>query len=190
MKKTAFVLVAAAAATLAGRASAQVPLPTLTPFSVEARGGLSVPTGDLKDVAKTGWTAGASITYHALPLFGVYAGFSADQWNSKIGSGSARESGLDVGARLSIPTPLIPIDPWIKAGAVFHNVKISGSADPADDFTTNRKWGWQVGGGLGFTLGPKVSVTPGVTYTHLKSNSEFGGTLQHVRADIGLRVRI
>jgi opacity protein-like surface antigen len=190
MKKIAFVLVAAAAAAAAGRASAQVPLPTLTPFSVEARGGVSVPTGDLKDVAKTGWTAGASLTYHALPLFGVYAGYSMDEWTSKLGSGKARESGLDVGARLSIPTPMIPIDPWIKAGAVFHNVKVSGSDDPADDFTTDRKWGWQLGAGLGLTLGPKVSVTPGVTYTHLKSTSEFGGTLQHVRADIGLRIRV
>jgi opacity protein-like surface antigen len=189
MKKTAFVLVATAVATFAGRASAQLPLPTLTPFSVEARGGLSIPTGDLKDAAKTGWTAGASITYHALPLLGIYAGYSADQWNSKVGSGHARASGLDLGARLSIPTPMIPIDPWIKAGAVYHNIKISGSDDPADDFTTDRKWGWQVGAGLGLTLGPKVSVTPGVTYTTLKPGSGVID-VHHVRADIGLRVRI
>jgi opacity protein-like surface antigen len=185
MKKTAFVLVAAAAATFAGHAGAQVPLPTLTPFSVEARGGLSVPTGDQKDGAKTGWTAGASLTYHALPLFGIYAGYSMDQWSLKddIGGGKLKDQGLDVGARLGIPTPMIPIDPWIRAGAVYHKVKISDNAVLNGD--SDNKWGWEVGAGLGFALGPKVSVTPGVTYTKIHDLD-----VQHVRADIGLRIRI
>ena len=183
MKKTTSALLAVlGTATLAGRAQAQVPVPNITPFSVEARAGLSVPLSPASDNAKTGWTAGANVTYHALPLVGVYAGYTLDEWKAKDADGKFQSQAISVGARIGIPTPMIPIDPWIKVGAVNDRIKITDNSSGAS-LTGDRKWGFEAGAGLGFTLGPKLSVTPGVTYTKVKD-------LKFVRADIGLRVRI
>jgi hypothetical protein len=185
MKKTTSALLAVlAAGALAGSASAQVPLPNLTPFSVEVRGGASFPTGDLADGFKTGWTAGANVTFHALPLVGIYAGYTLDEWKVKdLDEGKAQSQAISFGAKLGIPTPLIPIDPWIKAGAVSQQVKLSDLPIASLNGTTDREWGWEAGAGVGITLGPKVSFTPAVTYVKVKDAT-------FVRGDVGLRIRI
>ncbi|HET6764487.1 MAG TPA: outer membrane beta-barrel protein [Longimicrobiaceae bacterium] len=184
MKKTSVFLALAAAATLAGTAHAQVPLPNITPFSVEVRGGASVPTGDLADAFKLGWTAGANVTYHALPLVGVYAGYTLDEWKVDAdANGKAQAQNISFGARLGIPTPMIPIDPWIKAGAVSQQVKTSDFDLATLNGTSDREWGFEAGAGLGITLGPKVSFTPGVSFVSVK-DAKF------IRGDVGLRIRI
>src|ERR1700741_3142263 len=152
----------AAAALLPGPASAQIP--HFPPFAFEGRAGVAVPTGDLGDAAGTGFAVGGSITYHALPLVGLYAGASPAQFPADADDGDFKDAGFEVGARIGIPTPLIPIDPWIKAGAVFHQLELRGTAaDDFDDWGT----GFEVGAGLGFGFGP-ISITPGVTYVSYK----------------------
>jgi opacity protein-like surface antigen len=184
--KTLTTAAALAAALVAAPAAAQIP--HITPFAFEGRAGVAVPTGDLGDAAKNGWSLGGSITYHALPVVGFYAGASLASFAAENGGGDFKDAGVEVGARIGIPTPLIPIDPWIKAGAVFHQLELSGAGtDDFDDWGT----GYEVGAGLGFGFGP-VSITPGVTYVSFKVND--GGatdaTASHVKAELGVRVRI
>jgi hypothetical protein len=184
MKKTSVLLALAAAATVAGSAHAQVPLPNLTPFSVEVRGGASIPTGDMADAYKLGWTAGANVTFHALPLVGIYGGYTLDEWKvDASNSGKAQAQSIGVGARIGIPTPMIPIDPWIKAGAVSQKVKYSDFPLATQNFSGDREWGFEAGAGLGITLGPKVSFTPGVSFVSVDG-------AKYVRGDVGLRIRI
>jgi opacity protein-like surface antigen len=115
-----------------------------------------------------------------MPAVSLYAGYSRSTFGEDGGDGDATLSGFDVGARVEIPTPLIPIDPWVKAGAVFHKLDIDGE-DASD-----RETGYEIGAGVGFGLIPKVTLSPSVTYTKL------GGDLDasHVRAEVALRVRI
>lgn len=186
MKKLAAGAAAlAAAALLAGPAAAQIP--HITPFAFEARAGFAVPTGDLGDAAKSGFTVGGNITYHAFPIVGLYAGGSMAKFSAEDGDGDFNDMGIDVGARIGIPTPLIPIDPWIKAGVAFHRLELSGTTgDDFDDWGT----GYEVGAGLGFGFGP-VSITPGVSYTSYKvSDGAADNTASYVKADIGVRIRI
>jgi len=187
MKKLATAAAAlSAAALLAGPAAAQIP--HFTPFAFEARAGLALPTGDLGDVAKNGFVVGGSVTYHALPLVGIYAGASVAQMGAEGGGADFRDTGIELGARLGIPTPLIPIDPWIKGGVAFRQLKldVDGVEDDFDDWGT----GFEVGAGLGFGFGP-VSITPGVSYVSYKVDDEGGDTtVSWVRADIGVRIRI
>lgn len=187
MQKLTAAAASLAAALLAGPAAAQIP--HFTPFAFEARAGVAVPMGDLGDVAGNGFSVGGSITYHALPIVGFYAGASHATFSADDSDGDYKDSGFELGARIGIPTPLIPIDPWIKAGAVFHRLELSGSG--GEDFGD---WGtgYEVGAGLGFGFGP-LSITPGVTYVSYKvddGSSAVDATASHVKAEIGVRVRI
>lgn len=196
MKKTHAVLLAlAATAALAAPARAQ--LPNFTPFSFEARGGLSLPLGEMKSDgdAKVGTTVGASVTYHALPLIGVYGGYSRSEFgvgDDELEDGKYTDSGFAAGVRVGIPTPLIPIDPWARAGLVFH--RLQASVGDEEVFESDSGTGFEVGAGLGFGLGPKVSVTPGVTYTAYRYEADGGPDdeveVNHLRLDLGLRIRL
>ncbi|HEX8905421.1 MAG TPA: outer membrane beta-barrel protein [Longimicrobiaceae bacterium] len=179
MQKLSVSLAAAAAvALLAGPARAQIP--HITPFAFEARAGVAVPQGDLNDFAKPGFSVGGSVTYHAIPLVGIYGGYSYAQFGVEGGGGNFKDHGFDVGARLGLPTPLIPIDPYVKAGAVFHKLELTDGTSTFGD--TGIEAGYEVGAGVGFGFGP-ASLTPGVSYVHHKDVS-------YVRADVGLRIRI
>ena len=186
MKKLATAAAALAAAVLAGPAAAQIP--HFTPFAFEARAGLALPTGDLGDVAKNGFVVGGSVTYHALPLVGIYAGASVAQMGAEGGGADFRDTGIELGARLGIPTPLIPIDPWIKGGAAFRRLEldISSTGDSFDEWGL----GFEVGAGLGFGFGP-ISITPGVSYVSYQVDDEgTDRSVSFVKADIGVRIRI
>ncbi|HET7464699.1 MAG TPA: outer membrane beta-barrel protein [Longimicrobium sp.] len=187
MKKLLFA--AAAAALVAGPAAAQIP--HITPFSFEGRAGVALPTGDFNDGVDPGVEFSGSITYHAIPLVGIYVGGTYAKFSVDEDDVDLSDAGLDVGARIGIPTPLIPIDPWIKAGVVVHQARVSDAG-----VTDHTDWGtgFEVGGGLGFGFGP-VSVTPGISY--VKYNSTIGeGTdaedahVSYLKADIGVRIRI
>jgi hypothetical protein len=187
MKKTTlFAAALAGAALLAGPAAAQIP--HFTPFAFEGRAGIAVPTGDLGDAAKNGYSLGGSITYHALPVVGFYAGASMAKMSAE-GTGDYTDSGFEVGARVGIPTPLIPIDPWIKAGVAFHRLELTDAGVSGfDDWGT----GYEVGAGLGFGFGP-LSITPGVTYVSYKvddGSSATDATASLVKAEIGVRIRL
>lgn len=185
MKKlTATAAALAAAALLAGPAAAQIP--HFTPFGFEGRAGLALPTGDLGDAAKTGYSLGGSVTYHALPIVGFYAGASMAKMGAED-TGNYTDSGFELGARVGIPTPLIPIDPWIKGGVAFHRLELTDAGvDNFDDWGT----GFEVGAGLGFGFGP-LSITPGVTYLSYKVDTGGSdGTASLVKAELGVRIRL
>jgi len=191
MKKlTAGLFAVAATAMIAGPARAQIP--HITPFAFEARAGAAIPTGDMNEDTGPGLALSGSITYHAIPLVGIYAGGTYNQFSLDDADGvNVNDSGLDLGARIGIPTPLIPIDPWIKGGLVVHRIKIS---DSEDDITSDWGTGFEVGAGLGFGFGP-VSITPGVGYVHYNANNgddldNADFTVSYLKADIGVRIRI
>jgi opacity protein-like surface antigen len=182
MNKAASGLLAAVATfAMAGAAQAQL-VPNLTPFSVEVRAGAAFPKGEGTEGVNTGYTVGADLGVNVLPMVSLYGGYSRSTFGIEEGGedGDITISGFDVGARVEIPTPLLPIDPWIKGGAVFHKVDIDG------EDASERETGWEVGAGVGFGLIPKVTLSPSVTYT------KIGGDLdiEHVRAEVALRVRI
>lgn len=172
----------AASALLAGTARAQIP--HITPFAFEARAGIGVPTGDFNSTANPGVTLNGNITYQ-LPIpvigLGIYAGYDINKFKHQ-GGGNYTDNGVDIGARLGIPTPLIPIDPFLKAGVVIHRLKLTDA--PAGNFSDSGV-GVEVGAGLGFGFGP-LSLTPGLSYVHFKA----GQRASYAKADVGLRVRI
>jgi hypothetical protein len=104
--------------------------------------------------------------------------------------GTYQDSGFELGARLGIPTPLIPIDPWIKGGVAFRRLQLDASlaGDGFDDWGL----GFEVGAGLGFGFGP-ISITPGVSWVSYEYDDGVAAgdrKATYLKADIGVRIRL
>jgi opacity protein-like surface antigen len=186
MQKSIFAGILAAAA-LAGTAHAQS-LPT-TPFSLEVRAGASIPTGDMADVVKTGYTVGGNASFAVTPMVSVYGGYTFNSYTAKDdGSADAdvsfRVQGPEAGVKINIPTAG-GVAPFIKGGALFQKYAFSvsgdgGSFSGSDD---QYRWGFEAGAGVAIPLGTRLSVTPAVTYTKVEHATA-------VKADVGLSIRI
>lgn len=179
--------IAAVLATVCAAGAAHAQIPHITPFSFEARGGAAIPTGDLKQLANPGYSLGASVTYHAFPTVGIYGGVSQARLDGKGEGGSYNDRGGELGVRVGIPTPLIPIDPWIKGGLLWHKISSSGFTDPNLNQDSDFKTGVEVGAGLGFGFGP-ISITPGVTWMH--HATEGTAKVDMVKAEVGVRIHL
>lgn len=200
MKKTLGLLSLVATAAFAAPAAAQIP--NVTPFSFEVRAGGAFPTGDFGEDSgddsgdvKSGYTLGANATFHLMPLIGIYGGYTYNRFGlENLNSVDAVDQGIDLGVRLAIPTPLIPIDPYVKAGLVYHRLGLEGPTDGEDFITdSDSSLGFEVGAGIGLGIGPKLSFTPQVTYTRYEPKFDGEGidlNVEHVRVDVGLRLRL
>ena len=205
MKNTTLGLLSlVAAAAFAAPAHAQ--LPTITPFSLEVRGGLAFPTGDFGESdgdeeggVETGYTLGANATFHFMPMLGVYAGYTYNRFGVEgFDEVDVVDQGLSAGVRVAVPTPLIPIDPYVKAGLVYNRIGFEfddgGDGGELDDVTeSDQSLGFEVGAGIGIGLGPKLSFTPQVTYTSYEPQFDGEGidvNVEHIRVDVGLRIRL
>ena len=200
MKKTLGLLSLVAAAAFATPAHAQIP--NVTPFSFEVRGGLAFPTGDFGEDTgddsgdtQTGYTVGANVTFHFMPLLGIYGGYTYNRFGlENLDDIDGVDQGFDLGVRLGVPTPLIPIDPYVKAGLIYHKLGVEGAA-AGDDFIgdSDNSLGFEVGAGLGIGIGPKLSFTPQVTYSRYEPKFDGEGidfNVEHIRVDVGLRLRL
>lgn len=200
MKKTLLAL----AAVVAAAAPAHAQLPNLTPFSFEVRGGLASPSGDFGETGgsiddiliglETGYTVGVSATYHINPLLGIYGGYAYSRFSVEAGETDMVDRGFNAGVRVAIPTPLIPIDPYVRAGLVYNTVGYELDIDEMHfDHYSDRSVGFEVGAGIGIGLGPKLSFTPQLTYTRYApryDDGDAGFDVEHLRADVGLRLRL
>ncbi len=184
LRRTTLTLACAAGLLRANPLAAQ--LTGILPLTVEARGGIALPAEKFGG-ADGGVAAEVSATWHALPLIGVYGAYQRNRFAWDGTDGHATDAGFAAGVRLGIPTPFIPIDPWIRAGVVAHQLK-------AETISDDSSRGWELGGGLGFPLARGVSLTPGVLWTryrHGDPNVADGELVyvRHLRADVGLRLR-
>ena len=199
MKKITTGLLALAAVALAGSAQAQA-IP-VSPFSVEVRGGLAFPTGDLDDVADSGITVGANGTYMFTPMLGLYAGFTYNSFSlgeeaDELGvDGSINTYGLDAGVKAMFATPTLPVTPFLKGGLVYHKLELDiEGLDLGDEDESDFGLGFEVGGGVMVPLGPRLSFTPAVSYTSFKPSYEGDDeddeeSVTSFRVDVGLNIR-
>ncbi|HSU13454.1 outer membrane beta-barrel protein [Longimicrobium sp.] len=184
-KLIAGLFAVAATAVLSGPARAQIP--HVTPFAVEARVGAAFPTGDFNDVANTGVTLNGNVTAYVIPTLGIYAGYYYTRFG-RPGAGHYTETGPEVGLRLDIPTPDVPLDPYVRAGLVWNRLELTGAG--AQDFSDSSP-GFQINAGVALSLG-RVSLAPGFTYVRhtYDTNTDEDQTASYIRADIGVRIRI
>ncbi len=97
---------------------------------------------------------------------GVYAGYTYNRFGvEEFKNLDVNDQGFNAGLRLAVPTPLIPIDPYLKGGVVYNTLGFTFDGDDEDFIDSDNSLGFEVGAGVGIGLGPKLSFTPQVTYT-------------------------
>ena len=180
MKKT-LVSMLAAAAVVASVDAAQAQV--TTPFSVEVRGGLVLPSGDLSDEDVTsGVGLNVNGQFRFNPMFAAYAEFNWAQF------GVEDEDDVDVtdqgfGAGVIANFNAGSIQPFVKGGLVMHQFSVD------DTDAEDEQLGFRVGGGVSVPLGNRLSVTPGVTYTQYGfEDADFD--ISHIAVDVGLKINL
>jgi hypothetical protein len=180
----------------AGSASAQSPLPLV----LEVRGGLPLATGEFAEVGEDigdglgpGYSIGGSATLQFTPTLGAYAGYSFSHFEVReFEKTGTNDKGFDAGLRAVFPTRT-GLAPWVKGGLVYHRVSVVYDEEVLGNNVnvTNRELGLEAGVGIQAPLGPRLSVTPGVSYLRYGTGKVWQNReVTYVRADVGLRLRL
>jgi opacity protein-like surface antigen len=178
----AAALLALASLAAAPRAHAQI--------AVELRGGAAVgayqaTTAGLQTVP--GPAFGATLGYSIRPKLELFAGYSRATFGCSEGFCENVEptftaSGAEAGVRVELPARI-----WVRGALAMQS--LGADSDGGDD-TSDAGVGLKVGAGLGFPLGRRISVTPGVEYTRFTTNLDDGDDgVGVLTAGLGLRFR-
>ena len=177
----ALAAAALACAAPAGAARAQL--------AIEARAGIAQPQDALtEDVAADGgYATEVSLTVGALPFVSLYGAWSKVEFDREGSEGSVvTDQGWAGGVRVTVPTPFIPIDPWIRGGVLTHRLEAGGLEDGG-----SRGVGVEVAGGVRVGVGSRIGITPGVTWVRYGFDDETVDdgevNVQYLRLDVGVR---
>lgn len=190
MKKSLVSMLAVAAAFGAVNA-AHAQLPT-TPFSIEVRGGLALPSGDLADPidgaeTESGVTYGINGQFRASNSLSIYAGFTRSEFTIEdVDDVDLHTQGFNGGVMFRLP--MSGLSPYLKGGLVYQHVGFS--AEGEDDEDSDDEIGFEVGAGLDFALGNRLSVTPEVSYSTFSPGDDVDIDVAQVKVDVGLKLRI
>jgi hypothetical protein len=195
-KSTVGILAALAAVSVATTANAQM-APT-SPFSFGVNAGAAIPTGDFGDLVSTGWTVGVDGTFNITPMFGIYAGYSISQFGLSedfedlVGEGDITEQGFDAGIKATFGGGALPFTPFLKGGLVYHKIGGDFEDEDVESEDSDSELGFEVGGGVVFPLGPRISVVPSASYLQWTPEDEGdeGIDVSLVKVQIGLNIRI
>jgi opacity protein-like surface antigen len=188
MKKVLFASMALAAVMVSGEANAQLGIP----LSVEGRLDYAVPVGDFDDNVDEGLSWGAGVSLGITPGIGLYGTYSQTEFPIEdLDDAEVKDAGFSVGLTTALPS-ISGISPWIGAGVVMHELDFNDEeADDGDD-GIDEDFGFEVGGGLAFSLARNVRLTPGIGYRQY--GVDFGETgddefdVQYFTAGVGLNI--
>lgn len=202
MKTLRITLATVLAILVAAPAAAQVDL------SLEAHGGLGVPTGSWNDndILGTAWGIGATAVLGVVPgtvdLYGGYDRYSFgvddDDGELEGADASAISDGFRLGLRLYMAGS--GVEPFVHAGGIYNkvNYKVSGGGAIGFDFESNRSLGVEAGGGviIPVSRGPTTALgmVPAIRYrTHeleydISSEFDENASAGSILFDLGVRL--
>lgn len=154
MKRSLFG-VAMGLAIAATTASAQSMAPAAKPVSFGVAGGMSLPTGDFGDAAKSGFNVSGLVQFQQ-PTWPVAIRVEAqyDQFSGKdiVGGGKAKFFGGLANVLYNFPNKST-VKPYVTGGLGFFHIKgEEGDACTSDCSSSTNKFGFDVGAGLEFQL--------------------------------------
>jgi opacity protein-like surface antigen len=155
MKRILSVVAAAsvALALSATAASAQV--------NIGVGGGVTIPTGDFKKGAKTGWHGLANVGYDLASGVGIRADFYYGENSAKGGGSKGKLAGGLGNVSYSFQTAG-SVKPYLIAGAGFFNLKAGSFSET--------KFAWAGGAGIKFKAGTDASLFVEGRYVSVSSS--------------------
>jgi len=163
-------------------------------LSFDARGGYSFPMSDFGDTTESDFGFGAGLVFSLTESFGIYGGWARDAFGCEDQvvcdeDAQIHVQGFEAGVKFIIPTEA-RILPWLKAGAIAHEVKFESDAFESE---SDREWGFQAAAGLDFPLGEVVSVSPGLRFNMLETSDDGlfeNPEVKYLSFDLGLHFHI
>lgn len=174
----------------------------LLPFAVEVRGGFAIPQGEWNDsdAIENGFGYGINARLQILPLISLYGGWDKYSFEMDDLGGSdsdASDSGLHLGAQLSLPLSAVTgVSPFAFAGMVYNRTSMAfTSAGTTIEAESDDGFGYEIGAGLAFPFAPLLTLTPAVRYrTHSADFPSAVGsgetTVSYLSFDVGLKLGI
>lgn len=129
-------------------------------ISLEARTGVTFPTGDLSDRGyDSGLLFGADVFWTVMPRFSIYGGYAWHRFNCDTCVGDdASASGPRAGLKVLFPLAG-DATPWLRGGLSLSGTDgLDGASDP------DRELGLEIGGGIDYALNDRFSLTPALHY--------------------------
>lgn len=181
-------------------ASTQSALPL--PVSVEVRAGAGIPLGEFTE-AEPGIGAEPGPHLRIAGLWRFTAGLAGYLGYARSWFGCAQcravgiddrvvDTGFDGGVEVSLPVRLSRVQPWVSAGAVFHQLVFSGEGS---SLSSDRALGFRLAGGAAVPLRRSLAVKPGVSYSAYSAELELGAFsdqtvgVTYLTVDVGLVYR-
>jgi opacity protein-like surface antigen len=169
------------AAVIGLAAAPQVQAQGYNPFEIGASGGIAFPTGDLGQVANTGYNIGVAVGWR--PQFSSLAVRGEAAYNQFGASGG--------GANVNIPAFTGNIEYSLPLGMSFTPYVIGGAGlyRPSVDFSgggstgAENHFGWNVGGGVKIPLSTSFQTFVEARYHSVTVNN---GTLSFVPITVGV----
>ncbi|MPR31866.1 outer membrane beta-barrel protein [Salmonirosea aquatica] len=164
-------------------------------WSIEFRPGVNFATKKLADAdLKTGFGAGAIISYRFLPHLGLYTGWSWNRFNASQSFAGVEtdfeETGYNYGLQFIHPIGDSRINYLIRAGGLWNHIEVEATdgnlvADSGHGF------GWQAELGLAMLLDDHWRVQPGVRYRSLARDLSVGSVsnavdLKYISVGLGI----
>lgn len=132
-------------------------------ISLEVRGSLQRPIDDFNDRANGDVGFAGDVFFHVNRSLSLYGGYGLERFGC---SGCSSQDGLtskgfEAGAKLMAGSGRGGVLPWIRVGAVLHELEVDDGALQA---TSDRKVGLQASAGLDIPLGDVLSFSPALRY--------------------------
>lgn len=159
----------------AATASAQ----SYNPFQIGASAGIAFPTGDLGNVANTGYNVTVMVGYKPeLTPIGVRAEAAYNQFGAKNFSGNVNIPAFT--GNLVFGLPMGTLSPYAIGGAGLYrtNVDVTGRGSAG-----NNHFGFNIGGGIKIPLSTSFETFVEARYNHVTLNS---GSFSFIPVTVGM----
>ena len=139
-------------------------------------GGATFPTQNAGDLYDTGYHGSVMLNFNApaapigLRIEGMYARMdqkgTGESGHLQVGSGTAN---------LVLGPKAVVFRPYFIGGGGFYRVKFSATGLPHSFEDTQNKFGWNVGGGFSFGVGPVATIFIEARYIQVQTEQNFTG---------------
>lgn len=155
-----------------------------TRWGFELNGGASLATGKPGNTSlNPGFGFEGVFIYRFLPHTGIYAGWGWNQFTADASFAgndvSFEETGYVLGLQFKHPVGHSSLAYYFRAGGLYNHIEIENKAgDIIGD--SGHGLGFQLAGGIDYSLGKNWSITPGLKFNYLSRDIELEGTTTHL----------
>ena len=161
-----------------GTARAQIS----NPLKFTLFGGAALPVGDSQDALNTGYTVGGALDFRVpLSPIGIRGELTYSGFDAKDVSGDLKDVGVNANVVYWLQNPT-PVKPYIAGGPSWSHQTGTISVSGTDVSESANAWGFNLGGGLQFSLG-ELGTRLDVRYRRI---SKDGGSFSVIPITFGI----